>query len=151
MAVYGLQKNFINKILSEYFGLDIPDLASKELYAGLGLNQTGALINIPDFSEVFDGKPYGNYKRARVIFGKADNKQISNSNEIMFDTATEDWTLAGQTIDMIGIFDTVLYVDEDMNKIQPIVVLPLVQSETVVKGETLLLSKGALVLNLTDM
>lgn len=150
MAIYGLQTEFMNKLLSEYFGLISPDLTEKEIYIGLGLTQTGAQVNTSDFSEVFGGRPLGNYKRARVIFGKADNNVISNVNEIVFNTASENWTDATTKIEMIGVFDTLSF-EKNKELVKPLVVLRLPTFETILKGETIVLAPGAINLSLTDI
>lgn len=150
MAIYGLQTNYMNTILKTYFGLEKPTLKSKYAYIGLGLAQEGALINTECFTEVFDGKPLGNYRRARAVFGEAVDGIISNLNEISFNTASEDWTPAQKPVIMVGIFDTLDYQDEDGNMIEPLIVLKLPDSVTVKAGETIFLAEGSLNLILTD-
>ncbi len=71
MAIYGLQVDFMNTLLNEYFGGKLPNLESNEIYLGLGFSQEGSRANMEDFDEVFDGRPLGNYHRASIIFGKA--------------------------------------------------------------------------------
>ena len=95
MAIYGLQTNYMNTILKTYFGLEKPTLKSKCVYVGLGLAQEGALINTECFTEVFDGKPLGNYRRARAVFGEAVDGIISNLNEISFNTASDKYGSSG--------------------------------------------------------
>jgi len=150
MAIYGLQTNFMNTILKTYFGSEKPTLKNKYAYVGLGLAQEGALINTECFTEVFDGKPLGNYRRARAVFGEAVNGVISNLNEISFNTAGEDWTPAQKPVTMVGIFDTLEYQDEDGNMIEPSIVLKLPESVTIKAGETIFLTEGSLNLTLTD-
>lgn len=144
MAVYGLQIDFMNKLLKEYFG-GMPDLNQKELFLGLGLTQTGAKVNTDDFDEVFGGRPLGNYQRARVIFGKAADGYIKNANEVVFNTATENWTDADHLVEMIGVFDTMEFDDT-----KPLVVLRMPASEEVLKGETCVFREGSVVLSLSD-
>lgn len=150
MAIYGLQTNYMNKILKTYFGSEKPILESKYVYVGLGLAQEGALINTECFTEVFDGKPLGNYRRARAVFGEAVNGVISNLNEISFNTAGEDWTPAQKPVVMVGIFDTLDYQDKDGNMIEPLIVLKLPDEVTIKTGETIFLTAGSLNLTLTD-
>ena len=145
MAIYGLQTDFMNKLLNEYFGNELPDLEQKELFLGLGLTQTGARANTEDFDEVFEGHPLGNYQRARIIFGTAADGYISNISEVVFNTASEDWTEAGKYVDMIGIFDTM-----DYENSKPLIVLRLPRSETVLKGETCIFNAGTIQLSLSD-
>lgn len=145
MAIYGLQVDFMNKLLNEYFGGKLPNLESNEIYLGLGFSQEGSRANMEDFDEVFDGRPLGNYQRARIIFGKAIDGYISNANEVVFNTASEDWTVNGKTIDMIGIFDSM---DYEVNK--PLIVLQLPQAETILKGETCVFGINTIQLSLTD-
>lgn len=152
MAIFGLQENFQNKILSEYFGLSTPNDKQKELFIGLGVTQLGVAKNLPDFSEVNEGKPLGNYQRARIIFGSAVDGTISNLNDVTFTTASEDWTEPSHVVEMIGIFDTLDYQDsKTKEQIKPLVVLPLQTSVTIEKGETLMLAKDAIKLTLTDL
>jgi len=144
MAIYGLQIDFMNKLLKEYFG-GTPDLNQKELFLGLGLTQVGAKVNTDDFDEVFDGRPLGNYQRARIIFGKANDGYISNVNEVVFNTASEDWTVTGKYVEMVGIFDTM-----DYENIKPLIVLRLPNSEEVLKGETCVFGTNTIQLSLSD-
>ena len=150
MAIYGLQIDCMNKILSEYFGLANPTINENEFYLGLGLTQFGAQVNTDDFTEVFGGRPLGNYKRARIIFGKANEGSIYNENEVLFNTPSEDWTDSTKLIEMVGIFNTLDYEDNDKNLIKPMVVLRLPNSETALRGETLTLAPQAIRLSLTD-
>lgn len=150
MAIYGLQTNYMNTILKTYFGLEKPTLKSKCVYVGLGLAQEGALINTECFTEVFDGKPLGNYRRARAVFGEAIDGIISNLNEISFNTAGEDWTPDQKPVTMVGIFDTLDYQDENGNMIEPLIVLKLPDIVTIKAGETIFLAEGSLNLTLTD-
>lgn len=150
MAIYGLQTNYMNTILKTYFGLEKPTLESKYVYVGLGLAQEGALINTECFTEVFDGKPLGNYRRARAVFGEAVDGIISNLNEISFNTAGEDWTPDQKPVTMVGIFDTLDYQDENGNMIEPLIVLKLPDIVTIKAGETIFLAEGSLNLTLTD-
>lgn len=146
MAVYGLQEDFINTLLNEYFSNIKSELDKSEYYLGLGLTQQGASINMEGFDEVFGGKPLANYKRARIIFGRADNGSIQNENEIIFQTASEDWTEVNRKIEMVGIFNTL-----EENNTKPLIVLQLPYLETILKGETLLLAPGAIKLSLSDI
>ena len=150
MAIYGLLTNYMNTLLKTYFGLEKPTLKSKCVYVGLGLAQEGALINTECFTEVFDGKPLGNYRRARAVFGEAVDGIISNLNEISFNTAGEDWTPDQKPVTMVGIFDTLDYQDENGNMIEPLIVLKLPDIVTIKAGETIFLAEGSLNLTLTD-
>lgn len=150
MAIYGLQVDFTNKILAEYFGLDTPNTTEKIIFAGLGLNQEAAHANTEDFTEVFDGRPLGNYSRARIVFGNVENNVIYNINEVIFNTASEDWTTGNKSIEMIGLFDTLDYTDEN-NDIKPLVVLRLPENITILKSETIVLEPGSIQLSLTDI
>lgn len=151
MAKYGLQTDFANLLMSQYFCGNLPQLREKEIFIGLGLTQQGAAVNIEGFNEVFGGKPYGNYRRARAIFGKAVNCVIKNDNEIIFSTASEDWTDSNNYVEMLGIFDTLDFEDEKHNLIKPLIVLHLPNILTVIKGETLALAPNTLQLSLTDI
>ena len=150
MAIYGLQIDFINTILKERFGLSEPLINGNEIYIGLGLGQNGALANTNDFTEVFSGRPFGNYRRSRAIFGHANNAIICNINEIVFNTASEDWTTSKSKVEMLGLFNTIEYEDNEKNLIKPLVVLRLPQPEVVLKGETIALSPNAVQLSFSD-
>lgn len=150
MAIYGLQTNYMNTILKKYFGLEKPELVNKTVYVGLGLTQEGALVNTECFTEVFDGKPLGNYRRARAVFGEAVSGVISNLNEVSFTTASEDWTTPSKNVCMVGIFDTLDYQDEKGDLVEPLIVLKLPDSVSVKAGETIFLTAGSLNLTLTD-
>lgn len=145
MAIYGLQIDFMNKLLKEYFGGELPDLERKELFLGLGLTQIGARANTEDFDEVFSGRPLGNYQRSRIIFGRAVDGYMTNASEVVFNTASEDWTEAGKFIEMVGIFDTLEY-----ENTKPLIVLRLPKSESVLKGETCIFGPNTIQLSLTD-
>lgn len=152
MAVYGLQIECINNILKQYFGFENISITNKELYLGLGLTQTGAAINLPDFNEVFGGRPLGNYKRARIIFSRAENCRIYNINEIIFNVAEEDWTEANEKVEMIGIFDTLDYENSETKEvIKPLVVSRLATFAPVLKGETVIFAPGTIELSLSDL
>lgn len=152
MAIFGLQTDFMNLLLSEYFGITQPNITPKEIYIGLGVTQQGAHTNTEDFTEVFEGRPLGNYKRSRVIFGKAEDCVISNVNEVVFNTASEDWTSNSSKIEMLGLFNTLDYEDETTKElIKPLIVLKLPRTETVLKGETIILAPEAIRLSLTDL
>lgn len=151
MAIYGLQTDFLNKILTEYFGLADPTIKPlNEIYIGLGLEQVGSSTNTEDFDEIFDGKPLGNYKRARIVFGNASEGIIFNRSDIVFSTASEDWT-TDKKVAMLGLFDTPEAEDESGERVKPLVVLKLPQKESVHAGETLILTSEAVRLSLTDI
>ena len=145
MAIYGLQIDFMNKLLKDYFGGELPDLERKELFLVLGLTQIGARANTEDFDEVFGGRPLGNYQRSRIIFGRAVDGYMTNASEVVFNTASEDWTEAGKYIEMVGIFDTLEY-----ENVKPLIVLRLPRSESVLKGETCIFGPNTIQLSLTD-
>lgn len=152
MAIYGLQIEYMNKILKQYFGLNNPEYIDKELFLGLGLTQHGAMINLPDFSEVFGGRPLGNYRRARIIFSCAEDGRLHNINEIVFNTAQEDWTESNEKIEMVGIFDTIEYENTETKEIvKPIAVFRLARFESVLKGETVIFEPGTIELSLSDL
>lgn len=145
MAKFGLQTEFLNRILKRYFGGSVPNMEENELYIGLGLTQDGANVNTETFDEVSNGQSVGNYQRARVVFGRSVNNTISNSNEVIFTTASEDWTDGNHKIEMLGIFDT-----PDLESKNPLVVIPLPRYETVIKGETIILAENTIQFSLTD-
>lgn len=151
MAIYGIQTSLKDMILSQYFGRTLIDTTDNELYVGLGLTPHGASVNLEDFTEVFEGRPLGNYRRARVIFGAAINAQSANVNEIAFPTATELWTTNNDNVEMIGIFNTLDYVDSNEDLIKPLVVLPLQTKIQIDRGQTLILRENSIILRLTEI
>lgn len=151
MAMYGLQTWFIDTILNNYFCGKVLDFTDREVYIGLGLEQKGGQNTTQDFSEVFDGRPLGNYCRERIIFGKAEDGRMTNLNDVIFATASEDWTSATSKISMIGLFDRLDYQDTETTElVKPMVVLPLSEASTALKGETIVLTAGIITLALTD-
>ena len=116
MAFYGLQTDFMNVLLRQYFGLDIPNFEKKDIFIGLGLEQEGSNVNIESFDEVFAGRPLAGYERARAVFGMPVDGTIANVNEIVFPSAIEAWATT-KPITMLGIFDTQAYEDDKGNQI----------------------------------
>ena len=47
MAVYGLQVDFMNKLLREYFGLESPTLRENEIYVGNLGTSNGYISPLP--------------------------------------------------------------------------------------------------------
>ena len=70
---------------------------------------------------------------------------MTNASEVVFNTASEDWTEAGKYIEMVGIFDTLEY-----ENVKPLIVLRLPRSESVLKGETCIFGPNTIQLSLTD-
>ena len=150
MAIYGLQTDFMNTLLNQYFGLSTPNTEMIEIYVGLGLEQEGSNVNIESFDEVFAGRPLAGYERARVVFGKPVNGMISNINEVVFAGAAEAWT-STKPVAMIGLFNTMDYEDSEAKLIKPLIVLALPRSVTVDKGEVVMMAPNAINLNLSDL
>ena len=69
MAIFGLQTDFMNDTLKQYFGLKDINQEKKDIFVGLGLQQEGSNVNIESFDELFFGEPLYGYSRARVVFG----------------------------------------------------------------------------------
>lgn len=156
--MYGLQLDFINKVLDSYFGSTLPNKTKKSIWLGFGLKLQGATENIDDFDEVFTGENESGYKRARVTFGQANDNLMVNTNTVIFPTAIDDWTKDTRKIESVGIFDTdKYYYDEsessllDKALIKPLVVLKLPMPIEIKKGETAMLEPGVVVMNLSDM
>ena len=150
MAIYGLQTDFMNTVLRQYFGLETPNMDRNEIFVGLGLEQEGANINTENFDEVFAGRPLAGYERARAVFGTPVDGMISNVSEVIFPGAVEAWALA-KPVSMIGIFDTMEYEDQEGKLIKPLIVLALPQPITVNKGEVIMLAPNSINLNLSDI
>lgn len=150
MAFYGLQTDFMNTLLRQYFGLTPLTFEKKDIFVGLGFEQEGSNVNLESFDEVFVGRPLAGYERARVVFGLPENGTICNASDVVFQSAVEDWAIT-KPITMIGLFDTLAYEDEQKNLIKPLVVLALPQGVTVAKGEVVMLAKGVIRLGLSDI
>lgn len=150
MAFYGLQTDFMNVLLKQYFGLDVPNFEKKDIFVGLGLQQEGSNVNIESFDEVFAGRPLAGYERARAVFGVPEDGTVFNVNDITFPAAVEAWATT-KPVTMIGLFDTLNYEDEQGNMIKPLIVLALPQGATVSKGEVVMLAKGVVRLSLSDI
>jgi len=150
MAFYGLQTDFMNVLLRQYFGLETPKFEKKDIFVGLGLQQEGSNVNIESFDEVFAGRPLAGYERARAVFGTPEQGTIFNVSDVVFPSAVEAWAVT-KPVTMIGLFDTPAYEDEQSNPIKPLIVLALPQPVTVGKGEVVMLAKGVLRLNLSDL
>ena len=151
MAKFGLQIDFINDILSNYFGLGKPNTEAKTLYIGLGYTQNGASMNTEDFSEIEESSIQGNYARARTVFGSAVNNTIRNTADITFPTASADWTSEKQRVSMLGIFDTQEVKDIEGKYIKPLVVLHLPREEMILSGETVIFKENSVCLKLDGM
>lgn len=141
---YGLQVDFINNVLLNNF-------TNAELYVGLGLNPSGAQENLDEFIEptAIAGDDCG-YTRARVVFGEPTNGIVSNENEITFPTAVLDWTNGSNLISMLGIFTANTAGEGEPSNSMLLCVLPLVPTETVTKGETVVLNPKAIKLQLSN-
>lgn len=150
MAFYGLQTDFMNVLLRQYFGLDVPNFEKKDIFVGLGLQQEGSNVNIESFDEVFAGRPLAGYERARAVFGIPEDGVIFNVSDVVFPSAVEAWATT-KPITMLGLFDTPEYEDEQGNSIKPLIVLALPQPVTVNKGEVVVLPKGVVRLGLSDI
>ena len=149
MAIYGLQTDFMNSLLKQYFGLSDVCLDRQEIYVGLGLAQEGGTLNTESFDEVFAGRPLAGYERARVVFGSPVDGTITNVNEVVFNGPVEAWATT-KPVTMIGLFNTDAYEDEIGNTIKPWIVLALPQPVTIAKGEIIILAPGVIRLGLSD-
>ncbi len=149
--MYGLSKEFISKILTEYFGIAHPNKDKKNIYVGLGLTLEGATQNLYEFNEVSTDKDNTlNYKRSRIIFNEAIDGVMFNTNSIMFSTASEDWTTEKRKIQSVGIFQTKEFFNEKQELIQPAVILQLPSPIAVNAGETVVFDPQTVVLKLSD-
>lgn len=151
MAKFGLQTDFINNILINYFGLGKPNTEANTLYVGLGYTQESATINTDTFSEINESLINGNYSRARIVFGSAANNMIQNITDVTFPTASADWTFEKQQVSMLGIFDTKEVKDLKGEYTKPLVVLHLPREEMILSGETVIFKENSICLKLGGM
>jgi hypothetical protein len=143
---YGIQTTFMNKVLDDYFS----GRSNYSIYIGLGLSNEGGNANMDDFIEpdVVSG-----YTKQPFVCTHAVEGVAYNSNEIVFNTATEDWTTDGRVIDKVGLFNkeiTTNSLGETTETYTLWCVLPLVPSETVVAGDTVIINTNAIRLQLTN-
>ena len=150
MAIYGLQTNFMDTLLKQYFGLEDINTERKDIFVGLGLQQEGANVNIESFDELFFGEPLYGYARARIVFGTPVDGTIANIGDVVFPGAIDNWTSV-KDVSMMGLFDTPDAKDLEGNLIKPLAVLCLPQPISIVKGDTIVLSAGVVRLGLSDI
>ena len=144
---YGIQENFMNEILNNYFS----GRSDYEIYLGLGLSNEGGSVNLDDFIEP-DAEDTG-YRKQRFICSNAVGGVCYNANEIAFDIATKDWTVDGRVIDKVGLFNRIVTtsaggVEEETYQLW--CVLPLFPVETVVTGDTVILNANSIRLQLKN-
>lgn len=143
---YGIQTTFMNEVLDNYFS----GRSNYNIYLGLGLSNEGGNANMNDFIEpdVSTG-----YTKQPFVCTSAIDGVSYNSNEIVFNTATADWTTDGRVIDKVGLFNKTITTDslgEIIENYTLWCVLPLVPSETVITGDTVIINTNAIRLQLTN-
>lgn len=143
---YGIQTTFMNEVLDNYFS----GRSNYNIYLGLGLSNEGGNANMNDFIEpdVSTG-----YTKQPFVCTSAIDGVSYNSNEIVFNTATADWTTDGRVIDKVGLFNKTITTDslgEIIENYTLWCVLPLVPSETVISGDTVIINTNAIRLQLTN-
>jgi len=144
---YGIQENFMNEVLDNYFS----GRANYEIYLGLGLSNEGGAVNMEDFIE--PSTEGTGYAKQPFVCGGAIGGVCYNSNEICFDTATADWTTNNRVIDKVGLFNRITTISANGDKIYTYTlwcVLPLNPVETVVTGDTVVLNANSIRLQLTN-
>lgn len=144
---YGIQENFMNEVLDNYFS----GRNNYEIYLGLGLSNEGGNANMDDFIEPIEED--NGYSKQPFVCDMAIEGVTYNSNEIAFDTATKDWTKNGRVIDKVGLFNKITTVSVENVVTETYVlwcVLPLTPVETVVTGDTVVINTNAIRLQLTN-
>lgn len=143
---YGIQESFMNEVLNDYFS----GKSNYNVYVGLGLSNEGASVNTDDFIE--PSEEGTGYSKQLFKCNTAVNGVTYNASDIIFDTATKDWTTNGRVIDKIGIFNKVITSSNGITQENYILwcVLPLNPVETVVAGDTVVLNANSIRLQLTN-
>lgn len=143
---YGIQKVFMNEVLDNYFS----GKSNYSIYIGLGLSNEGGNANMEDFIEP---DATSGYTKQPFVCTNAVDGVSYNANEIIFNTATADWTVDNRTIDKVGIFNKTT-ITNSLGETQEVYtlwcVLPLVPAETVIEGDTVILNANAIRLQLTN-
>lgn len=143
---YGIQTSFMNEVLNNYFS----GRSNYSIYLGLGLSNEGGNANMDDFIEP---SASSGYTKQPFVCTNATDGVCYNSNEIVFNTATADWTTNGRVIDKVGLFNKTITTDS-LGEIQEAYnlwcVLPLVPAETVITGDTVIVNAKAVRLQLTN-
>lgn len=143
---YGIQKTFMNEVLNNYFA----GSSNYNIYIGLGLSNEGGNVNMDDFIEP---SLEAGYTKQPFVCSNAVDGVSYNSNEIVFNTATADWTTDGRVIDKVGLFNKTVLTNslgEVTENYTLWCVLPLVPSETVITGDTVIINTNAIRLQLTN-
>jgi len=143
---YGIQETFMNEVLNNYFS----GRSNYGIYIGLGLSNEGGNANMDDFIEPDSA---AGYSKQPFVCTQAAGGVAYNANEIVFNTATSDWTTNGRVIDKVGIFNKVITSNSQGEQVENYVlwcVLPLMPSETVIMGDTVIINTNAIRLQLTN-
>lgn len=143
---YGIQTVFMNEVLNNYFSGG----SNYSIYLGLGLSNEGGNINMDDFIEP---SASSGYTKQPFVCTMATNGVCYNASEIVFNTATADWTTEGRVIDKVGIFKKDIIMNslgEETETYTLWCVLPLMPSETVIAGDTVVINTNAIRLQLTN-
>lgn len=143
---YGIQETFMNEVLNNYFS----GSSNYSIYVGLGLSNEGGNANMNDFIEP---DVAAGYTKQPFVATNAVDGICYNATDIVFGTATEPWTTNGRVIDKIGLFNKTEYTSSTGDLIESYelwCVLPLVPSETVIAGDTVIINTNAIRLQLTN-
>lgn len=142
---YGIQETFMNEVLDNYFS----GKSNYTVYIGLGLSNEGGSINTDDFIEPSEE---GGYSKQLFICNVAAGGVTYNSNDIVFNTATKDWTTGGRVIDKVGLFNKTITSSNGVTQENYTLwcVLPLNPVETVTTGDTVVLNANSIRLQLTN-
>lgn len=142
---YGIQETFMNEVLDNYFS----GASNYSIYIGLGLSNEGGSVNMNDFIEP---DVAAGYAKQPFVATTAVGGISYNATDIVFGTATAPWTVDGRVIDKVGLFYKTEFTSGGETEEQYTLwcVLPLVPSETVTTGDTVIINTNAIRLQLTN-
>ena len=144
---YGIQESFMNEVLDNYFS----GKSNYLVYLGLGLSNEGSSVNVDE--EFIEPSEEGTgYSKQLFMCNTASNGVTYNSNDIVFNTATADWTVNGRVIDKVGLFNKVITSSNGITQENYTLwcVLPLNPVETVLAGDTVVLNANSIRLQLAN-
>ena len=140
-----MSKDVLNNILDNNFGTPSQTFTDTTVYIGLG-------IEFDEETFTFTDEPVSKgftINTTPVTFTPPSNASIRNTNAIEWPKAKEDWTKDGQTINYIGLYYKLS--DDGVNPVYQLMgVLPLTPSETIKKGEKMVLNANSVQIQLNN-
>lgn len=135
----------LDDILNNNFGTPSQTFADTTIYVGLGIS-----FDKESFSFVEEPVSHGyTINETPVQFTQPSNGTVRNINAIEWAKAKEDWTVGNKKINYIGLYYKI--VEEGFDpRYQLIGVLPLTPSETVKKGEKMVLNANSIQIQLNN-